>query len=48
MDTNISKCNDDMEEQKEDICNSLALADAQVANTHEFFLDASNAQFGDG
>jgi hypothetical protein len=45
MDTNFSKHNDDMEEDKEEICNIIALADAQVAHTHEFFLDASNAQF---
>jgi hypothetical protein len=31
----ISKYNDDMEEDKEKICNSIALADAQVAHTHE-------------
>ncbi len=37
-----------MEEDKEEIYNSIALADDQVAHTHEFFLDASNAQFGDG
>jgi hypothetical protein len=35
-----------MEEDKEEICDSIALADVQVAHTHEFFLDASNAQFG--
>jgi hypothetical protein len=46
MDTSFSKYNDDMEEDEEEICNSIALADAQVAHTHEFFLDASNAQFG--
>jgi hypothetical protein len=46
MDTNFSKYNDDIEEDKEEICNSIALADAQVAHTHEFFFDASNAQFG--
>jgi hypothetical protein len=46
MDTNFRKCNDDMEEVDEEICDSIALADAQVAHTHEFFLDASNAQFG--
>jgi hypothetical protein len=33
---------------KKKIYNSIALADAQVAHTHEFFLDASNAQFGGG
>jgi hypothetical protein len=38
MDTNFSKCNDDMEEDEEEICNSIALADVQVAHTHEFFL----------
>jgi hypothetical protein len=48
MDTNFSKYNDDMEEEEEEICNSIALADAQVAHTHEFFLDASNAQFWGG
>ncbi len=37
-----------MEEDKEETCSSIALADAQVALTHEFFLDASNAQFGGG
>ncbi len=31
---------------EEEICNSIALADAQVAHTHEFFLDAINALFG--
>jgi hypothetical protein len=36
MDTNFSQCNDDMEEFKEEICNSMALADAQVPHTHEF------------
>jgi hypothetical protein len=41
MDTNFSKYNDDMEEDKEEICNSKAFSDAQVAHTHEFFLDAS-------
>jgi hypothetical protein len=41
MDTNFRKYNDDMGEGKEKICNSIALADAQVAHTHEFFLDAS-------
>ncbi len=46
MDTNFSKYNDDMEEDKEEICNSIELADAQVAHTNDFFLDASNAQFG--
>ncbi len=40
MDTNLGEYNDDMEEDKEDICNSIALADAQVAHTHEFFLGA--------
>ncbi len=34
------------EDEEEEICNSIALADAQVAYTHAFFLDASNAQFG--
>ncbi len=48
MDTNSNEYNDDMEEDKEEICNSIALADAQVAHTHEFFLVASNAQFGGG
>jgi hypothetical protein len=48
MDTNFSKYNDDMEEDEEEICNSIALVYAQVAHTHEFFLDASNAQFGGG
>jgi hypothetical protein len=48
MDTNFSKYNYDMEEDKEEICNSIALADAQVAHTNEFFLDANNAQFGGG
>jgi hypothetical protein len=48
MDTNFSKYNDDMEEDKEEICNSIALADAQVAHTHKFFLVASNAQFEGG
>jgi hypothetical protein len=48
MDTNFSKYNDDKEEDEEEICNSIALADAQVAHTHELFLDASNAQFGGG
>jgi hypothetical protein len=48
MDTNFSEYNDDMEEGKEEICNSIGLADAQVAHTHEFFLDANNAQFGGG
>ncbi len=37
-----------MEEDKEEICNSIALAGAQVAHTHDFFLDVSNAQFGGG
>ncbi len=46
MDTNFSKYYDDMETDEEEICNSTALAYAQVAHTHEFFLDASNAQFG--
>jgi hypothetical protein len=46
MDTNISKYIDDVEEDEEEICSSIPLADAQVAHTHEFFLDASNAQFG--
>jgi hypothetical protein len=41
MDTNFSEYNDDMEEDEEEICNSRALADAQVAHTHEFFLGAS-------
>jgi hypothetical protein len=31
---------------KEEIWGSIALADAQVAHKHEFFLNASNAQFG--
>ncbi len=48
MDTNFSEYNVDMKENEEEICNSIALADAQVAHTHEFFLDASNAQFGGG
>ncbi len=48
MDTNFSEYNDDMKEDKEEICNSIELADAQVAHTHELFLDASNAQFGGG
>ncbi len=38
MDTNFCKYNDDMEEDKEEICNSIALADAQVVHTHEFFF----------
>ncbi len=42
MNTNISEYNDDMEEDKEDTCNSIALANAQVAHTHEFFLGASD------
>ncbi len=37
-----------MEEDEEEICNSIALSDAQVTHTHEIFLDASNAQFGGG
>jgi hypothetical protein len=41
MDTNFSKYNDDKEEDEEEICNNIALADAQVVHTHEFFLDAS-------
>jgi hypothetical protein len=41
MDTNFSKYNDDMEEDKEEICNSIALADAQVVHTHDFFFNAS-------
>ncbi len=36
METNFSEYNDDMEEGKEEICNSLASADAQVAQTHDF------------
>jgi hypothetical protein len=48
MDTNFSKYSDDMEEDEEEICNSIALADTQVAHTHEFFLNAINAQFGGG
>ena len=45
----LISANDDMaEEDKEETCSSIALADAQVALTHEFFLDASNAQFGGG
>jgi hypothetical protein len=48
MDTNFNKYNDDMEEDKEEICISIALADAQVTHTHELFLDASNAWFGGG
>ncbi len=48
MDTNFSKYNDGMEGDEEEIPDSIALADAQVAHTHEFFLDASNAQFGGG
>ncbi len=48
MDTNFRDYNDDMEEDEEEICNGIALADAQVAHTHEFLLDASNAQFGGG
>jgi hypothetical protein len=43
MDTNFSKYNDDREEDEEEICDSIALADAQVAHTHEFFLDANYA-----
>ncbi len=41
MDTNFSKYNDDMEEDEEEICGSIASADAQVAHMHEFFLDAT-------
>ncbi len=41
MDTNFSKYIDDMEEDKEELCNSIALADAQVAHIHRFFFDAS-------
>jgi hypothetical protein len=41
MDTNFSEYNDNMEEDKEEISNSIALADAQVAHTHDFFLEAS-------
>ncbi len=48
MDTNFSKYNDDREEDEEEICDSIALADAQVAHTHEFFLDANYAWFGGG
>ncbi len=40
IDTNFSKYNDAMEEDKEEICNSIELADAQVAHTHDFFLNA--------
>ena len=46
MDTNFSKYNYDMEEDKEEICNSIALADAQVAHTHELSWILVNAQFG--
>jgi hypothetical protein len=38
MDTNFSEYIDDMEEDEEEICNSIALADAQVTHTHDFFL----------
>jgi hypothetical protein len=48
MDTNFSEYNNDMEEDEKKICDSIALAGAQVAHTHEFFLDATNAQFGGG
>ncbi len=48
MDTNFSNYNDDMEDDEGEICNSISLAYTQVAHTHEFFLDASNAQFGGG
>jgi hypothetical protein len=34
MDTNFSKYNDDMEEEEEETCNSIALAESQDAHTH--------------
>ncbi len=43
MEINFSKYHDDMEVDKKEIRESIALADAQVAHTHDFFLDASNA-----
>jgi hypothetical protein len=46
MDTNFSEYNDDMEKGEEEICNSIALADAQVAHTHELSWILVNAQFG--